>query len=210
MTTPTPYTGAPVSTASESPDWPASLWAYANTLDDQHVLYATSQSNRDALYANVRAGSLVSCALSSTTGILWMKTTTPPTAASWVVLAERQAAVTTGVVTAGTNFSVSSQWAQRVNGMISISAVLSYSGSTVTANSSGDLSPDVTVCTIQSPYLPPSGLLSAGWALAMPLNTTTGAGFINSSGDVKLLSLVPSVSLTSGATVRFSATFVGA
>ena len=207
MTTPTPYTGAPVATSGESPDWPASLWAYANTLDDQHVLYATSQSNRDSLYANVRAGSLVSCAALQK---VWMKTTTPPTAAAWITLAEVGTPVTTGVITAGTNFSITSQWAQRINGMVSICGVLSYSGSTVTANASGDLSPDVTVATIQSTYLPASGVLSTGWSLALPLNTTTGIGFINSGGDIKLLSIVPSATLVSGASVRFATTYPGA
>ena len=207
MTTPLTFSGAPVPTASESPDWPASLLAFGTALDDMHVLRATSQANRDSLYANVTAGTLVSCAALQK---VWMKTTTPPTAAAWITLAEVGTPVTSGVVTAATNFSVTSQWAQRVNGMVTVSAILGYSGSTVSAGGNSDLSPDVSVCTIQSTYLPPSSLLSNGVWPSITLNAGTAQGFIDSSGTVKLGSLTPGQSLSGGLSVRFTVVYPGA
>lgn len=210
MPTSTALAGLTVPVSGDAGNVPADMLTLANQLDSLVVLKASSQANRDTLYANAPAGTLVSCALSSTTGIVWMKTTTPPTAAAWIILAERQAAVTTGVVTAATNFSVTSQWAQRVNGMITISAILGYSGTTVTAGGNSDLSPDVSVCTIQSTYLPPASLLSNGVWPSITLNAGTGQGYIDSSGVVKLGSLTPGNSLSSGLSVRFTTVYPGA
>ena len=209
MTTPTPYTGAPVSTAGETPDWPASLWAYANTIDDQHILYATSQANRDALYANVRAGAIVSCAA---LGIVWQKTTTPPTAAAWRVLSEVGTPATSGVVTAATNFSVSSQWAQRLNGQLSFQAALAYSGPDIVGNPATSSQPgnctDTTICTLQSAWQPLAGALT--WPIAIHSSACGGFGFITSGGVITLTSLVTSGVITSGNTVRIAATLPAA
>lgn len=200
------YSQAPIPTGPEALAGPANLLAMGNTLDTLVVLKAASQANRDTLYANVPAGTLVSCASLKT---VWMKTTTPPTAAAWVVLSEIGTAVTTGAITNAADFTISSQWAQRINGQITLSALLAYSGSTVTAGSNGDIS-DVTVCTIQSAFLPVAGLLSVGVTTPMALNNVTGSGFIGSGGTVKLVSLVPGSSLVSGNSVRFTAIYPGA
>ena len=197
------YSGIPVPTGPEAGDVPGSLSALRAALDPQVVLKATSVSDRDTRLSGIPAGTLVSC---EALGTLWQKKAT----SGFRTLAEVGTTVTTGVVAAAANFSVSSQWAQRVNGMITIAGVLSYSGSTVTTGSSGDLSPDISVCTIQSTYLPPAGLLSVGIPCATPLSQLTSEAFINSSGVITLLSLVPNASLTSGMTVRFTATYPGA
>jgi hypothetical protein len=85
MTINTSFTAARLPTLAEGGDGPAAFLAYATDTDDQHVLFATSVSDRDTKYANVRKGTLVSCA---ELGIVWQKITTPPTAASWRVLVE--------------------------------------------------------------------------------------------------------------------------
>ena len=203
MTTPLTFSGAPVPTASELPDWPASLLAFGNGLDQLVVLKATSQSNRDTLYANVNAGTLVSCAALQT---VWMKVTTPPTAAAWITLAELGTEVTSGVITAGTNFSVSSQWAQRINGIVFWRATLSYSGTTITAGANGDLSPDITVGTLQSAYLPN---ISGSWQVPIQCSQTTGVGHVSTGGSVVVTSLVSGGSIASGNVVNVSTSFPG-
>lgn len=85
MPTTLPFTGAQTPTGSEAGNGPANLYAYAMATEDQHVLKATSVSDRDTRFASVTKGTLVSC---PELGILWQKITSPPTAASWRVLVE--------------------------------------------------------------------------------------------------------------------------
>ena len=209
MTTPTPYTGAPVSTASESPDWPASLWAYANTIDDQHVLYATSQANRDALYANVRAGAIVSCAA---LGIVWQKKTTPPTAAAWITLAEVGTVATSGIITANSpTFTTTEQHAQRINGFMYMTFSMTYSGSDLVAASNGNVT-DTLVGTLGSAYWPNSGMGNTPRYLSFGIPASSG-GTISvtpTSGAVTLTSLYPGTTLTAGNVMRFDIIHPGA
>lgn len=197
------YSGIPVPTGPEAGDVPGSLSALRAALDPQVVLKATSVSDRDTRLSGIPAGTLVSC---EALGTLWQKKAT----SGFRTLAEVGTVVTTGVVSASPNFSITSQWAQRVNGMITISAILGYTGTTVTAGGNSDLSPDVSVCTIQSTFLPPASLLSNGVWPSMTLNAMTGQGYIDSGGVVRLGSLTPGQSLSSGLSVRFTATYPGA
>ena len=211
MTTPLTFSGAPVPTASESPDWPASLLAFGNTIDDMLVLRATSQANRDTLFANVDAGTLVSCA---SLGKVWMKTTTPPTAAAWITIVEIGTPATSGVVTTATNpnFSVSSQWAQRLNGQLSFQVALAYSGPDIVGNPATSSQPgnctDTTLCTLQSSWQPLAGALT--WPIVIHSSACGGFGFISSGGVITLTSLVTSGVITSGNTVRIAATLPAA
>ena len=205
MTTPLTYSGAPVPTSGETPDFPADLLAFGNGLDQLVVLKATSQSNRDSLYANVSAGTLVSCASLQK---VWMKTTTPPTAAAWITLAEVGTAATSGVITpATTDWSVSAQWAQRLNGFISFRIQLAYSGATLTAGSDGNIG-DTTIGTIQSSWRINS---AAGyWPVAGTTNVMTMVLTIGTDGSVILRSMVPNGTIQAGHVLAFAATYPGA
>ena len=205
MTTPTPYTGAPVATSSESPDWPASLWAYANSLDDQHVLYATSQSNRDSLYANVRAGAVVSCAA---LGIVWQKTTTPPTAANWRIIAENGPLVTSGILTPAANFSIAFQYAQRKSGALWLRGRATYSGSTITPGTNGNIT-DTAICTLGSSYQPDPAFSSFNWTFRCSAGASSNSNMRYDPGSTSfyLETMYPGSTLNSGDNVNFDVNF---
>jgi hypothetical protein len=202
------YSGATYPTGSEAGDGPAAFLAFGSDIDQLLVLKATSQANRDSLYSGVSAGTLVSCASLKT---VWMKTTTPPTAAAWITLAELGTPVTSGVVTAATGFSVSSQWAQRINGVNWIRVDLSNTGADITGGAETGTAPgnitDTPVATIQSAWLPASG--SGTWPADMYGSIVTAAGMVTNSGTVNLTSLVPGGLLRSGDTLRFTVSYPG-
>lgn len=208
MTTSLTYSGATLPTSGESPDFPAAMLAFGNGLDQLVVLKATSQSNRDTLYANVNAGTLVSCASLQK---VWMKTTTPPTAAAWITLAELGTVATSGVITAATNFTTTNQHAQRVNGMMIMTFSMTYSGSDIVAASNGNVT-DTLVGTLGSSYLPNSGMGADPRYLSFGIPASSG-GTISvtpTSGAVTLTSLYPGTTLTSGNVMRFDIIHPGA
>jgi len=210
------YSGIPVPTDGETNDLAGILAAFRSTMDPQLVLKATSVSNRDTLYGGttgataVPLGSLVSCAALKT---VWMKTSAPPSAATWATIAEVGTPVTTGVVTAATNWTVAGQWAQRVNGGCLVRVDLSYSGSTITASDTsssvpGNIGGDPLICTMQSAWLLNAG--AAAWPETFSMaGGPAGEITIYSTGAVNLLSFVPSGTITSGATIRFKASYPG-
>lgn len=208
----TPFTAAPLPTSAEAGDGPANMLAYATATDDMHILKATSVSNRDTLYANVTAGTLVSCAA---LGTVWQKTTSPPTAAAWRTLSEIGTPVTSGVVTANTTagFSVTAQWAQRLNGRIDLSVELAYSGTELVGAAAGTATPgalaDVVLCTLQTGWLVKTGF--ARWPFAALIGATDGACHINTSGQsIYLSTIAPSGKLSPGNSVSLAVTYPAA
>lgn len=202
------FSGAPIPNRGEAGDGPANFAAYDAIVGSRLVLPATSQSNRDTLYANLPAGALVSCAA---LGIVWQKTTTPPTAATWKVIAENGPVVTTGIVTAATNFTISSQWARRVNGENQIRIKLSYSGAdlvggAVTAADPGSLT-DTTMCSLQSTWQ----VLDASYGLWFACLAGSAGGWvqITAANDIKLAALSPSGKVSAGDSVLFSVKYPG-
>lgn len=197
MPTTLPYTGAQTPTLSEAGSGPANLYAYALTTEDQHVLKATSVSDRDTKYANVAAGTLVSCAA---LGIVWQKVTSPPTAAEWRVLAEVGAPVTSGVISPATGFTVSSQWARRTNGRVDLYASFSYTATDAIVVSSTGNTTDTAVGTLQS-----------GWQLASGISVCVANGmipgrgdadvFINSAQNILMADVSPGGNLATGFTL---------
>ena len=210
------YSGIPVPTDGETNDLAGILAAFRGGVDPGIVLKATSASNRDTLYGGttgataVPLGSLVSCAALKT---VWMKTSTPPAAATWATIGEVGTAVTTGVVTAATNWTVAVQWAQRINGICHVRVDLTYSGATITASDTsssvpGNISGDPNICTMQSAWL--LNASAAVWPETFSMaGGPAGEITIYSTGDVKLLSFVPSGTITSGASIRFKASYPG-
>lgn len=206
MPTPLTFSGAPIPNTGETNNVPAVLLAFGNAIDDKVVLKATSVSNRDTLYANAPAGTLVSCAALKT---LWQKTTTPPTAAAWVTLAEQGTAVTSGVLTALTGFTVTTQVAQRINGVNWVRGRLTYSGATITAPASGGNITDTPICTVQSAWLPSTALTGNSWIFNGSAGNAS-ARFRLSSGTLSVDQMTSGAVLSAGQIMAFDASYPGA
>lgn len=196
------YSGARIPNQNEGGDPSADFARFGGDIDQKLNLPATSQSDRDTKYTGTSANAFVVSAAIRTG---WLRTSS-----GWVTAFEENDPVTTGIVTAAANFSVSSQWAQRRNGFVTVAAVLTYSGSTVTAGSGGQVAPDVPVCTVQSTYRPPTGLMSVGIPVELVVGTVSGTGYLNTGGAVSILSMASNSSLTAGSAITLYAIFPGA
>lgn len=194
------YSGAPYPETSDANDPPGDFLAFGNTLDQLVNLKATSTADRNARFANVAAGTIVTCNAES---VVWMKTTTPPTAAAWATVYESPAAVTTGVATAGTGFSIATQWGQVRNGMLNVRLSLTRTGADITANAYNDVDDpgnltDTAMAVLTTNWRPPTI-----WAFAFRANVAPGWGFADTStGNVYYTHAIPSATIRTGDTVE--------
>lgn len=112
--------------------------------------------------------------------------------------------VTSGI-TYATDFSAGSMIYRETAGSHFLDVEVVRSGATFTpANTSGNITPDITICTLPAGTRPPSAL----YVLA-----STGIGHgslrINADGTCELLTWIPDpVTITNGSTIRFTATWI--
>ena len=112
--------------------------------------------------------------------------------------------VTSGI-TYATDFSAGSMIYRETAGSLFIDVEVVRSGATFTpAGTSGNVTPDLTICTLPAGTRPPSAL----YVLA-----STGIGHgslrINTDGTCELLTWIPDpVTITNGSTIRFTATWI--
>jgi hypothetical protein len=112
--------------------------------------------------------------------------------------------VTSGI-TYATDFAAGSMVYRETAGSHFLDVEVVRSGATFTpANTSGNVTPDVTICTLPAGTRPPSAL----YVLA-----STGVGHgslrINADGTCELLTWIPDpVTITNGSTIRFTATWI--
>ncbi len=149
------YSGARYPLTTEADTVPADLLRFGTDIDQLLVLKAASIADRNANFANVASGTLVSCAA---LGVVWQKVTDPPAAASWLALAQKSPLTTSGIATAATNFAITQQTAQIVNGSMYVKVQANYSGPTITANDSTNVAPsninDLPFCTLDAAWMP--------------------------------------------------------
>lgn len=112
--------------------------------------------------------------------------------------------VTTGI-TYASDWAAGSMIRRSTAGVHFIDIEVVRSGATFTpANTSGNITPDITICTLPAGSRPPSALYVAA---------STGIGHgtlrINTDGTCELLTWIPDpVTITNGSTVRFTATWI--
>lgn len=112
--------------------------------------------------------------------------------------------VTTGI-TYATDWSAGSMIRRSTAGVHFVDIEVVRSGATFTpANTSGNITPDITICTLPAGSRPPSALYVAA---------STGIGHgtlrINTDGTCELLTWIADpVTITNGSTVRFTATWI--
>lgn len=204
MTDTLAYSGAEIPTDGDANNPPAHFLAFGTDIDHLLVLKADSTADRNSRYAGVPQGTVVSCAAENT---VWMKLTTPPTAASWMVLAQ-DTEVTSGVVTAGADFTVASQYAALRNGWVHVRLSLTRTSAVeVVGDDEAGTYPsnftDVILGTIGAAYRPGEHV-TVVWRGPV----VGGFGWISaSSGNITLTSSVPSGRLRTGDAVEVSATY---
>lgn len=104
--------------------------------------------------------------------------------------------------TAATDFSVTSFGARRAAGTVEWGVLLTYSGSPLTAGSTGNLA-DTTCMTLPTDLRPGSET----YATFEVAGTTSGAVRIMPDGTCRLTTAMPGSSISSGSTVKFGASF---
>lgn len=115
------------------------------------------------------------------------------------------AATTTGV-TGATGWDPTIQALRVTSGVSTVNITLNRTGATLNTDdlggTSGNISPDMEVCTIPAAFRPPADL----YVLA-----STGIGHgsirIQTDGSCQLLTWIPNIGITSGSNLRFTYTF---
>jgi hypothetical protein len=105
--------------------------------------------------------------------------------------------------TAATNFTVTSFSGRKTCGICTVYVSLTYTGSTLTADSAGNLA-DTLCFTLPAGYIPPIAVVEAYDKSGI----ATGDVFIDTDGTCKLKTLSPTATLANTGTVTFNATFV--
>ncbi|MFD3498776.1 hypothetical protein [Streptomyces sp. NPDC058678] len=104
--------------------------------------------------------------------------------------------------TAGTNFAVSTFAGRKAGGVTEWSVILTYSGATITAGSTGNIG-DVTVCTLPADCRP--GAETPG--LFEVSGVTAGSVRFLTNGQCQITSMYPTSTLVAAQTVKFGAAF---
>lgn len=107
----------------------------------------------------------------------------------------------TSSVTPGTNFTVNSFSAKKSGGTTEWSATLTYSGTTITAGSTGNIT-DTVCCTLPSDCWPGA----ESYAIYEVAGITAGSVRISTAGVCTLTTLYPTSSIGAN-TVKFSGCF---
>lgn len=106
--------------------------------------------------------------------------------------------VQSGTVTPATHWSLTSFNAVWNAGITTIQVELTYSGSTITASSTGFITATL-VCTL--PYTPPFQM----WVIYQVTQTSAGSLLIDTNSNCSIQTLYPTASIASGATIYFTA-----
>lgn len=116
-------------------------------------------------------------------------------------LVDDSGVLTSGVVTAASGWTISSQSAHRRFGVIVLQVSASYSGSTVTVGSDGNVT-DQLVATIDAAWLP-----SVGPRMSQGGSGPGVFGYMSTGGNVYISAVAPGTSFTSGFATAFSFTY---
>lgn len=199
------YSGARVPLTTEADTVPADLLRFGTDIDQQLVLKATSQADRDARFANVSKSTLVSCAA---LGIVWQKKA-DGASGGWRVMAQSTDAMNTGVVTGTNDWSVPTQWGKVTNGFYSLYVTLTYSGSSdIVATDQSGSTPgglvDTQIGTINTPYPPSWG----PWVTDSRTNVTGCTVVIRPSDGAVIITDLPTAGrVRPGDSVTFITTY---
>lgn len=194
MTDTSTYGKYPIPTSPEAPDAPAQFMNLVQALDEHTVLWALNAADRDAEYAAVLPGTIVS----STTApwSVWQK----KTGSGWNSLYEDTGWVDLADVWGADWDDVGTQYRIK-NSRTQLSLRLQYTGSDVTSPANGNVG-DITLGVLPDQAKPirsqePSVFLAstAGWI----------DYYVN--GDVKITHMIPTGVLSTGTVLYASHSF---
>lgn len=114
-----------------------------------------------------------------------------------------------GTPTAATGWSLNSAHAISSAGVVTWIALLTRTGGTVTASSSGNVSPDLAVVTLPSSWRPASYITDiTAVPGAFVAELTSGGVIINASGVVLITDMNPTSTIANGEVIRLSYSYV--
>lgn len=105
--------------------------------------------------------------------------------------------------TAGTDFTVTSFSARRAGGTVEWGVLLTYSGSTLTAGSTGNITGDPVCMTLPEDCRPGAET----YAMFEVAGVSAGSARIMPNGQCLITSAYPTSTITSGNTVKFGASY---
>lgn len=190
------FTGLPVPLEGEAASGPEAFSSFRDALAGHTVLFATTSSNRDALYTDAPAGSL--CA-STSAKTVWLKTALPNT---WVTVYSDTGWLPIPAANWSASFSdIGSAYRVRAD-RVSIDLRVSYSGDPLGGGGGDGNIANTPILTLPSSILP-----GGSGAPHIPFTLEYGGGYygfgsvFKSSGNLSLAALNPLGALNSGGAV---------
>lgn len=174
---------------------PAHLSSAFNSMDPRTVHVAVDEQDRDAQYAALPAGSIVSC---PNKRMAWLKLTDSAVSLSWDLIYLRGNWVTLPGSVAATGFQVNLVRVKPINEGVILEGYLNRTGADLTAGSTGGLT-DTPVMTLPDPWKPNHKVTMVGRTSA-----TDGALDIQTTGEVALVSMNSNGVFASGTNITFS------
>lgn len=175
---------------------PSHLSAALNSMDKRTVHVAIDSQDRDAQYAGLPAGSIVSCPAKR---CAWIKLTDSAVALSWDLIYLRGDWVTLPGSIAATGFSVNLVRVKPMNEGVFLEGYVNRTGADLTAGTTGGLS-DTPVITLPDPWKPTHKVTMSGRTSA-----TGGEMDIQTTGEVALVSMHSNGVFATGTNITFSA-----
>lgn len=195
------FTGLPVPLDGEASNGPEDFAAFRAALAGHTVLYATTESNRNALYADAPVGTLCS---STTSRTVWIKTALPNTwdvlyyDSGWVSLSGASWHTENGWTDNGSAYRV-------VNGLVQLDLRITYNGDDVTPAATGQVD-NIAIINLPSTIQPKR----SGAHVILPFEYGSAYGTCvayQSTGNLSLATLQPSTTMPSGVAVQVSGTY---
>lgn len=194
----TPFAQLPYPVGAEDPDGPAALMQLAEKIDPQLVLYAVNSADRDARYADLDNGLVI------TTSAPWTAWLRHPT--GWLTLYEDTGQVEIPVTALEPGWSAGDVpiYIRRRQGQVGFRFSGSYA-SDIVASVTGSIS-DVPILSIPSGYRPQ-------WTITVNFlgGFTSGQARIYASDTAcRLSTMMPTSSLSAGTIIEVDGDWMGA
>jgi hypothetical protein len=199
MVTPLPWSGARVPDATEGDAVPADLLRYGTDINPLLVLQADDQTDRDANFATVPNGTVVSCAALN---VVWQKIT-----GGWKTYGYQTSWAAPGVTWASGWTDAGSTVRREGNllvGVITATYNVDVGPFSTTAPNQGNLG-DLLVCTLPTGLRPPAstGVVPVPWIGS----GSSGMAYVRSDGLLFIADGPPGATVAAGQIFRFPINF---
>lgn len=192
------YSGLPIPTYAEDPDFPLAMSNLRAALDPHIVLFATTSANRDSLYASVPAGTVVS---STTSQTVWQKSAT-----GWNTLYSDTGWISLSSASWGADFSDNGSYYRVVNGIAYIELRAIYNGANVGGSGGDGNIANMTMLNV------PAAIRPVRSGAHIPFTYEYGAAYgqgtiYQSTSGMSIGAANPNYAITTGVSIYASATY---